>query len=94
MGMLMAPTAHSPRTADAQNADMLTTCVACEQVSTKLKLGVMWDHNGTYMEGFGFQYRDQQVIVELDAMDEITGTQHRMPLGYLSLYMICHHVSK
>ena len=45
----------------------------CEQVTTKLKLGVMWDHNGTYMEGFGFQYRDQQVLVELDDKDEIAG---------------------
>ena len=45
----------------------------CEQVTTKLKLGVMWDHNGTYMEGYGFQYRDQQVHVELDENDEIAG---------------------
>ncbi len=44
-----------------------------KQVTTKLKLGIMWDHNGTYMEGFGFQYRDQQVLVELDEKDEITG---------------------
>ncbi|CAL5220920.1 g3017 [Coccomyxa viridis] len=35
------------------------------QVSTRLKLGVMWDHNGTYMDGIGFQYRDHQVTVEL-----------------------------
>ena len=43
------------------------------QVSTKLKVGVMWDHNGTYMEGFGFQYRDQQIRVELDRMDGAGG---------------------
>ena len=45
----------------------------CEQVTTRLKLGVMWDHNGTYMEGFGFQYRDQQVLIELDENDDVTG---------------------
>jgi hypothetical protein len=43
------------------------------QVSTKLKLGELWDHNGTYMEGFGFQYRDHGVIMELDSQDELTG---------------------
>ncbi len=54
-------------------------------MTTKLKLGVMWDHNGTYMEGFGFQYRDQQVLVELDEKDEIAGAtpQHRS-LDWLS----------
>ena len=45
----------------------------CKQVTTKLKLGVMWDHNGTYMEGFAFQYRDQKILVELDEKDEVTG---------------------
>ena len=43
------------------------------QINTALKLGVMWDHNGTYMEGFGFQYRDQQVQVQLNAEDQLTG---------------------
>ena len=47
--------------------------LAPAQVSTKLKVGVMWDHNGTYMEGFGFQYRDQQIAIELNRMDELTG---------------------
>ena len=46
------------------------------QVSTKLKVGVMWDHNGTYMEGFGFQYRDQQIRVELNRMAELEGEPH------------------
>ena len=36
---------------------------AAVQINTALKVGVMWDHNGTYMEGFGFQYRDQQVQI-------------------------------
>lgn len=46
------------------------------QVSTKLKVGVMWDHNGTYMEGYGFQYRDHGIIIELDANDYLTGGHH------------------
>ena len=46
------------------------------QVSTKLKVGVMWDHNGTYMEGYGFQYRDHGIIVDLDDKDEVTGGPH------------------
>ena len=45
----------------------------CMQVSTKLKVGVMWDHNGTYMEGFGFQYRDHQITVEITQDDKIAG---------------------
>ena len=46
------------------------------QVSTKLKVGVMWDHNGTYMEGFGFQYRNQRVQVELTPTNELAGEPH------------------
>ena len=53
-------------------------------MTTKLKLGVMWDHNGTYMEGFGFQYRDQQILVELDEKDEVTG---------VSLGSFCKHLT-
>ncbi|BDA47657.1 hypothetical protein COCOBI_10-5080 [Coccomyxa sp. Obi] len=41
------------------------------KVSAKLKLGVMWDHNGTYMEGIGFQYRDHQVTVEIAENDTL-----------------------
>lgn len=36
------------------------------QVSMKLKLGQMWDHNGTYIDGMGFRYKDFKVICELD----------------------------
>ncbi len=45
------------------------------QISTKLKVGVMWDHNGTYMEGIGFHYRSHKVVIELSATnpDTITG---------------------
>ncbi|EIE23708.1 hypothetical protein COCSUDRAFT_47405 [Coccomyxa subellipsoidea C-169] len=62
------------------------------QVSTKLKLGELWDHNGTYMEGFGFQYRDHGVIMELDSQDELTvtvnGEQLIMTKGETELEMI------
>ena len=45
------------------------------QISTKLKVGIMWDHNGTYMEGIGFHYRSHKVVIELSATnpDTITG---------------------
>ena len=43
------------------------------QLSTKLKVGVMWDHNGTYMEGYGFRYRDHSITVELTPEDELAG---------------------
>ncbi|CAK0783229.1 hypothetical protein CVIRNUC_006428 [Coccomyxa viridis] len=46
------------------------------KVSTKLKVGVMWDHNGTYMEGFGFQYRNQRVQVELTPTNELAVTMN------------------
>ena len=45
------------------------------QVSTKLKVGVMWDHNGTYMEGMGFQYRDHRVVIEIAQDDNLTGAE-------------------
>ena len=45
------------------------------QISTKLKVGIMWDHNGTYMEGVGFHYRSHKVVIELSVTnpDTITG---------------------
>jgi len=46
---------------------------AAAQINTALKVGVMWDHNGTYMEGFGFQYRDQQVQINLTPEDDLAG---------------------
>ena len=52
----------------------------CMQLSTKLKVGVMWDHNGTYMEGFGFQYRNHQITVEITQDDKITG-ESPAPIG-------------
>ena len=46
----------------------------------KLKEGVMWDHNGTYIEGIGFLYKDHKIIVELDANDTLTG-EHATPFS-------------
>jgi len=62
------------------------------QVATKLKVGVMWDHKGTYMEGFGFQYRDHQIIMELNAEDELAvsmnGEDLTMTKGETELEMV------
>ena len=43
------------------------------QVSTRLKLGVMFDHNGTYMDGVGFQYLDHTVTIEITPTNELAG---------------------
>lgn len=43
------------------------------QVSVHLKVGVMWDHNGTYMQGVGMKAHDQAVIVTLDDDDSLQG---------------------
>lgn len=43
------------------------------QVSMKLRLAQMWDHNGTNMEALGFMYRDYQVLISLDANDDLKG---------------------
>ena len=45
------------------------------QVSTKLKLAQMWDHNGTNMEAIGFMYRDYKAQIALDNKQDMTG-QH------------------
>ena len=39
----------------------------------KLKLGQMWDHNGTYTEGIGFRYQDHKIVIELAADDSMHG---------------------
>ncbi|BDA48425.1 hypothetical protein COCOBI_12-1040 [Coccomyxa sp. Obi] len=55
------------------------------QMSMKLKLGQMWDHNGTYMEGVGFRYQDHKIIIELGADDNmhvyLDGKQLQMVAG-------------
>jgi hypothetical protein len=38
-----------------------------------LKLGVMWDHNGTYMDGIGVRFHDHSVVAELGADDSLQG---------------------
>ena len=43
------------------------------QVSVHLKLGVMWDHNGTYMQGVGVKAHDQAIVVTLDEDDCLQG---------------------
>ena len=43
------------------------------QVSMKLRLAQMWDHNGTNMETLGFMYRNYQVLIALDADDSVKG---------------------
>lgn len=61
-------------------------------VSTKLKLGEMWNHNGTYMEGYGLQYRDHQVTIEITPEDELAvtmnGEQLIMTKGETELEMV------
>lgn len=51
------------------------------QINTGLKLGVMWDHNGTYMESFGFQYRDQQIQIGLTAENDLAGDSSALDAG-------------
>ena len=43
------------------------------QVSMKLKLAQMWDHNGTNMEAIGFMYRTYKVLIALDDNQEMSG---------------------
>jgi hypothetical protein len=39
----------------------------------------MWDHNGTYMDGIGFQYREHRVVVEISPEDTLSGADHLTP---------------
>ena len=43
------------------------------QVSMKLKLAQMWDHNGTNMEAIGFMYRTNKILIALNDNQELTG---------------------
>lgn len=36
------------------------------QLSTKLKLGVMYDHNGTYMESITLRYQEASIVIDVD----------------------------
>ena len=52
-------------------SDMDLYSQGAAQVSMKLRLAQMWDHNGTNMETLGFMYRNYQVLIALDADDNI-----------------------
>ena len=41
------------------------------QVTTKLKPGKLWDHEGTYMGGIGFKYRGHVVVCEVTDDSEL-----------------------
>ena len=65
---------HASRVLSSVTADWVHSGMKTDaQVSTRLKLGVMWDHNGTYMDGIGFQYRDHQVTVDLSEDGQLAG---------------------
>lgn len=36
------------------------------QLSARLKLAQMWNHNGTNMDGIGFMYKSYRVLMELE----------------------------
>ena len=40
-------------------------------MTTKLKPGKMWDHEGTYMGGIGFKYRGHVVVCEVTDDSEL-----------------------
>ena len=44
-----------------------------DQVAMRLIEGVMWDHNGTYIGGVGYQFGDHQVSVEVLPDGNLTG---------------------
>ncbi|KAK9841819.1 hypothetical protein WJX81_004991 [Elliptochloris bilobata] len=54
-------------------------------VTTKLKPGKMWDHDGTYMGGIGFKYRGHVVVCEVTDDSElklwVDGGRLAMPEG-------------
>lgn len=42
-------------------------------VSLRLKPGVMFDHNGTYLEAVGVRSHEHSVVVSISADDELEG---------------------
>lgn len=44
------------------------------QITMRLKLGKMWDHNGTYIDGLGLRYKDTKIVCELKG-DTMTGEE-------------------
>ncbi len=43
------------------------------QVSVNLKLGVMHDHNGTYIQGVGVNMFGHRIVVKLGEKDKLQG---------------------
>ena len=43
------------------------------QVSVNLKLGVMYDHNGTYIQGIGVSMFGHKIVVKLGEKDKLQG---------------------
>ena len=43
------------------------------QVSVNLKLGVMYDHNGTYIQGVGVNMFGHKIVVKLGEKDKLQG---------------------
>ena len=53
------------------------------QVTCKLKLGRMWDINGTYIGGMGVQYREHTVLVAIDEKGSLTGKALNTTQGHM-----------
>ena len=57
----------------SQRACMPSRAAAWPQVTSKLRLGQLWDHNGTLPEGVGVEYKGRTVLVEISPQDRLTG---------------------
>ena len=44
------------------------------QVSVNLKVGIMHDHNGTYIQGIGVRMFGHKIVIKLGERDELQGT--------------------
>ena len=56
-------------------------------MTTKLKPGKMWDHEGTYMGGIGFKYRGHVVVCEVsDEGDLSCALPFYFPFFYYAHY--------
>ena len=51
------------------------------QLSARLKLAQMWNHNGTNMDGIGFMYKSYRVLMELEG-DAPHGKLLSLPIVY------------
>ncbi|CAL5220388.1 g2394 [Coccomyxa viridis] len=55
---------------------------ANHQVSVNLKLGVMHDHNGTYIQGVGVNMFGHRIVVKLGEKDKLQVLADSMPLAF------------